>query len=66
MSDFVDYDATKNDRYLKLGVVTPCEMLRMLVVDAGKNRDNCKTKDIVLELILVDRRVPGARCQWPR
>jgi hypothetical protein len=52
VSDFVGYDATQNDRALKLGVVTPCEMHRIIVVDTGENRDNCKTKDSVLEPIL--------------
>ena len=31
MSDFVGYDATENDRDLKLGAVTPCEMHRVVV-----------------------------------
>jgi hypothetical protein len=52
VSDFVGYDATQNDRALKLGVVTPCEMHRIIVVDTGENWDNCKTKDSVLEPIL--------------
>jgi hypothetical protein len=38
MSDFVGYDATQNDRDLKLGAVIPCEMHRIVVVDAGENR----------------------------
>ena len=33
MSDFVGDDATENDRELKLGVVTPCEMRHIVVVD---------------------------------
>jgi hypothetical protein len=52
MSDFVGYNATENDRDLKLGAVTPCKTHRIIVVDAGETRDNCKTKDRVLELIL--------------
>jgi hypothetical protein len=52
MSDFVGYDATQNDRDLELGAVTPCEMHRIVVVDAGENRDYCKTKESALELIL--------------
>ena len=55
MSDFVGYDATQNDRDLKLGVVTPREVHRIVVVDAGENRDYCKTKESVLELILGGR-----------
>jgi hypothetical protein len=52
MSDFVGYDTTQNDRDLELGVVTPCEMRHIVVVDSGQNRDNCKGKGSVLELIL--------------
>jgi len=52
MSDFVGDDATQNDRDLELGAVTPCETHRIVVVDAGENRDYCKTKESVLELIL--------------
>jgi hypothetical protein len=52
MSDFVGYDATQNDGDLELGVVTPCEMRHIVVVDTGKDRDNCKTKGSVLEPIL--------------
>jgi hypothetical protein len=48
----VGYDTTQNDGDLELGVVTPCEMRHIVVVDAGQNRDNCKTKGSVLELIL--------------
>jgi hypothetical protein len=69
MSDFVGYDATQNDRDLKLGVVTPCEMHRIVVVDASKNRDNCKTKDSILELILGGLREYAQRdvgsFEWP-
>jgi hypothetical protein len=52
MPDFVGYDTTQNDGDFELGVVTPCEMRHIVVVDTGQNRDNGKTKGSVLELIL--------------
>jgi len=52
MPEFMGYDATQNDGELELGVVTPCETHRIVVVDTGENWVDCKTKDRVLELIL--------------
>jgi len=51
MPDFVSNDATQNDGDVELGAVT-FGVTHRFVVHRGKNRDDGKTEDYILELIL--------------
>jgi hypothetical protein len=52
MAEFVGYGATQNYWELELSIVTLGATQSVLVIDTGENRMDCKTEDIVLELIL--------------
>jgi hypothetical protein len=52
MPYFVGDDGTQNNGNLELSIVLLDGAQRMIVVDTGKNRNDCKTKDSILKLVL--------------
>src|SRR5580765_936147 len=52
MADFVGDDATQNDRSLERCVVSFGGAQRVVVVDAGENRNDCSAEDSILKPVL--------------